>query len=84
VVRTHLPQLVAAAKARLRAGDPAADTIVIDAGQLGAAGDRRKGERRASDRRKAARPAKELPQGERRSGDRRNGDRRQGPKRVKD
>jgi hypothetical protein len=74
-VRKHLPQVVAAAQTSLR-GKAAAATIIIDAGQLSAAGDRRTGERRKSDRRKTGRSAEGLPHGERRSGRRRNGDRR--------
>ena len=72
-VRTHLPQVVAAVRVKLR-GNAGAGTIVIEAGQLGATGDRRSGERRQSDRRKTNSSA--LPHGERRRGQRRNGDRR--------
>jgi hypothetical protein len=80
-VRTHLPQVVAAAKNELRQ-DPTADTVTLDAGQLGGAGERRKGERRKSERRKLSRPVESLPHGERRRGQRRTGDRRQPPKRT--
>lgn len=80
-VRTHLPQVVAAVKNSLRE-DPTADTITLDAGELGGAGERRKGERRKSERRKVARPANSLPHGERRRGQRRTGERRQPPKRT--
>ena len=74
-LRKHLPQVVAAAQTGLR-GNEAALTVVIDAGQLSAAGDRRKGERRTSDRRKTSRAGEGLPHGERRRGQRRNGERR--------
>jgi len=53
-VRTHLAIIVKAAAARLRA-DPVADTIVIDAGQLGGAAPGEMGERRTADRRKGER-----------------------------
>ena len=73
-VRTHLAQIVAAAKTQLQSLDPGADTIVIDAAQ-GArstdkpATDRRRGsDRRQGDRRKVNKPVAR----ERRSG----GDRR--------
>ena len=80
-VRTHLSQLVSAARARLREGDPLRDEIIIDAGHLGGASDRRKTERRKNDRRKLKLPADKLPHGERRRGDRRTGERRRpGPK----
>lgn len=59
-VRTNLGLVVAAAKERLRHADPNADTVEIEAGQLGAHG--------------AAQPS--ARGGERRSGDRRKGDRR--------
>jgi len=78
VVRTNLATVVTAAKQRLREGDPAAQTIVIDAGQLprpdGKATDRRKGDRRKTDRRKVARPLGTKT--ERRRTDRRTGERR--------
>jgi hypothetical protein len=80
-VRTHLPQVVAAAKNELRQ-DPTAETVILDAGQLGGAGERRKGERRKSERRKLSRPVDSLPHGERRRGQRRTGERRQPPKRT--
>ena len=83
-VRTHLPQLVNAVKTRLRDGNPTSDTVVIEAGQLGGVGDRRKGERRRTERRKSGRAAQELPQGERRRTERRKGDRRQSPRRGDD
>lgn len=75
-VRTHLPQLVTAVKTKLRATDPTADMIVIDGGELGGAGDRRKTERR-----KINLPPEKLPHGERRRGDRRRSSRRQSPTR---
>lgn len=80
-VRTHLPQVVAAAQASLR-GNAATTTVVIGSGQLSSDGDRRKGERRSNDRRKSAKPAEGLPHGERRRGQRRNGDRRRSTKRT--
>jgi hypothetical protein len=78
-VRKHLPQVVAAAQASLR-GNASAATVIIDAGQLSAGGDRRKGERRKTDRRKSSRSSDELPHGERRRGQRRNGERRRSTK----
>ena len=58
-VRTHLSLVVGAATARLRA-DPASDTIVIEAGQLGGGAPRAIGERRSSDRRKGERRKQNL------------------------
>jgi hypothetical protein len=78
-VRMHLPQVVAAAQVQLR-GNAGAGTIVIEAGQLGPARDRRSGERRKSERRKSATAAPPPPHGERRRGQRRNGDRRRSGK----
>lgn len=75
-VRTHLPELATAVKAKLKNADPAADTIIIDAGQLGGVGERRKGERRKTDRRKTNLPPESLPHGERRRAQRRGTDRR--------
>jgi hypothetical protein len=80
-VRTHLPQVVAAVRAKLR-GDSAADSVVIDSGQLGPVADRRKGERRKTDRRKSAKSADALPHGERRRSQRRGGERRKSPPRA--
>jgi hypothetical protein len=74
-VRTHLPQLVTAVKSRLRE-DPTANLVILDAGQLGGEGDRRKSERRKSDRRKVGRAGDPLPHGERRRGQRRTSERR--------
>ena len=79
-VRVHLPQVVTAAKSALRASSPAADTITIEAGQLGGVGNRRNVERRKTERRKVTVQAEQLPHGERRRGDRRKSDRRQPPK----
>ena len=71
-VRTHLGQIVAAAKAQLQSIDPASDSIVIGAVQSPAAetsGDRRRGsDRRKGDRRKVNRP---VPRERRSGGDRR-------------
>lgn len=83
-IRTHLSQVVTAAANRLRDTNPAADTILIDAGQLGTnpgapPADRRKSERRKGDRRKPERPG-ERPAVDRRRGDRRKSDRRSPPK----
>jgi hypothetical protein len=79
-VRANLSLVVAAAKARLSATNPATDAVTIDAGQLprntSRGGDRRTGERRKTERRKAAAPAADLPNGERRRGDRRQKQRR--------
>ena len=74
-VRTHLPQVVAAAQASLR-GNAGKTTVVIASGDLSPDGDRRKGERRKTERRKASKPVEVLPHGERRRGQRRNGERR--------
>jgi hypothetical protein len=66
-VRTHLPQVVAAAKERLRNGDPAEETVVIDAGLLGQTGERRTRDRRKGDQHDGVKlPADTLPHGERR------------------
>jgi hypothetical protein len=82
-LRTHLPLVIAAAKAQLSGGDPATESITIHAGHLprpdGRVGDRRKGERRTEDRRKSDRgPDPSRP--ERRRSDRRTGERRRSPK----
>lgn len=59
-VRTHLSLVVAAASAGLRA-DPGAETIVIEAGQLGGHAPARTGERRnGGDRRKGDRRKQNL------------------------
>lgn len=79
-VRTHLPQIVTAARAQLRDGDSTADEVIIAAGHLGGASDRRKNERRNSERRKLKLPSNKLPNGERRRSDRRAGERRRSPK----
>lgn len=78
-VRTHLPLVISAVKARLR-DNPNADSVRIEAGQLSAGPERRKGERRRSDRRKVTKPKEELPLGERRRGERRGSERRRSPK----
>jgi hypothetical protein len=78
-VRGHLPLVVTAVKTQLNNTSPAAEKVVIDAGQLHGSEDRRKGERRKSDRRKIARPTETLPHGERRRSDRRKGQRRRPP-----
>jgi hypothetical protein len=82
-VRTHLSLVLTAAKTQLREGDPAAETIAIEAVQLGGEdgrriGDRRKNERRKTDRRKAKNP--QVPRiGDRRRADRRAAERRKRP-----
>ena len=77
-VRTNLPLVVTAAKARLRELKPGVDTIILDLGHLprpdGRSGDRRQRERRKNERRKSARPKENQP--ERRRNDRRQGERR--------
>jgi hypothetical protein len=78
-IRGQLPQVVSAAKTKLRS-DPLADNVTIDAGELGAVGERRQDERRKDERRKADRPAATLPHGERRKGERRKTGRRKSPK----
>lgn len=75
-VRTHLPLVLAAVKSALREADPAAQSVTLDAGQLGGDGDRRNGDRRKADRRKLVKAKGALPQGERRRVDRRKRDRR--------
>ena len=80
-VRTHLPQVVAAAKDRLKDGEPEADTVIIDAGLLGGAGERRTPDRRTGERRKGIKlPPDKLRHGERRRGERRTSERRRTPK----
>ena len=77
-VRTHLPLIVTAAKARLRDSDPDSAEIVLAAADLprrdGETGERRKNERRTAERRKMNIPRRDQP--ERRRGDRRQGQRR--------
>jgi hypothetical protein len=82
-VRTHLPEVVAAAKASLREGSPSADTVVVERAHLvkpGGVGERRSGDRRKGDRRKTVTPAETLPHGERRRAERRKTERRGRPK----
>ena len=74
-VRTHLAQIVAAAKTRLLSMDPDTDSIVIDAAPAAApdskaaSGDRRRsGDRRKEERRKIN---KTVPRERRSGGDRR-------------
>ncbi|HEX5259390.1 MAG TPA: hypothetical protein VFW35_11510 [Sphingomicrobium sp.] len=74
-VRGHLPQVVSAVKAKLRS-NPSAESIIVDSGELGGVGERRKVERRKTERRKVSRPAGSLPDGERRRSERRKNQRR--------
>jgi hypothetical protein len=74
-VRTHLAQIVAAAKTQLQSMDPDTDSIVIDAAEAPATTDakpaadrRRGGDRRKDDRRKVTTP---VPRERRSGGDRR-------------
>jgi hypothetical protein len=79
-VRTHLPLVVTSVKSKLRLIDPNAESVTIEAGQLGReAGDRRRSERRRTDRRKSSKPKEDLPHGERRSTERRRSERRRPP-----
>jgi hypothetical protein len=80
-VRTHLPLLVKSVKERLRGAGASADTVVIDAGQLGGVAEVRVSERRKGERRKLKTPPDKLPHGERRRTQRRRTDRRQAPAR---
>jgi hypothetical protein len=79
-VRAHLPLILTAARARLQETNPAADTVMIDVGQLprpdSRSGDRRKTERRKVERRKAERARPDQI-------DRRRRARRQGERRAK-
>ena len=82
-VRTHLREVVAAAKASLRDASPSADSVVVERAHLikpGGAGERRRGDRRKGDRRKTVTPAEALPHGERRRAERRKTQRRGRPK----
>jgi hypothetical protein len=80
-VRKNLSLILAAAKDNLRDGNPLADAVAIDVGQLasgsGKGADRRRTERRTKDRRNTAKPL--AGQTERRRGDRRKGERRTRP-----
>ena len=81
-VRTHLPLVVSAVRAKLRSTGSEADSVTIEAGELGGGAgtaDRRTGERRRGERRKTVKPKELLPEGERRRGDRRKTDRRKRP-----
>ena len=71
-VRTHLPLIVTAVKARLREANRDLDAVTLDVAHLGVRG----AERRKGDRRKVKLPKESLPHGERRKSDRRKGDRR--------
>src|SRR5438270_7390597 len=62
-VRTHLPQVVRAAKLKLRDGNAAADAVMLDANELGDSRDRRTRDRRRS---KLTQNADKLRHGERR------------------
>ena len=81
-VRTNLPLVIAAAKARLN-DDPDADALTLDAGQLprpdGRQGERRQQDRRKGERRKIDRPP-DPSRPDRRRGDRRAGERRRSAK----
>ena len=81
-VRTNLPLVIAAAKARLN-DDPDADALTLDAGQLprpdGRQGERRQQDRRKGERRKIDRPP-DPSRPDRRRGDRRSGERRRSAK----
>jgi hypothetical protein len=80
-VRTHLPEIVTGVKERLRNGNAAAETIIIDSGQIAAGADARSGDRRKGERRNAVESAAALPNGERRRSERRkSGRRRPGPR----
>jgi hypothetical protein len=80
-VRTHLPLVVTAAKARLVDTNPDAEIVIVEGGQLprrdGQSGDRRKSDRRKTERRKVTVPKGDRP--ERRRSDRRQGQRRSQP-----
>ena len=85
-VRTHLPLIISAAKARLAEAGADADALRIDVGQLPRS-DGRSGDRRLRDRRKTERRKTKVPrpgQLERRKSDRRQGDRRSKPPKPKD
>ncbi len=84
-VRTHLPLIISAAKARLAETGADVEALTIDVGQL-PRGDGRSGERRLRDRRKVDRRQLKVPrpgQPERRKNDRRQGDRRTRPPKPK-
>jgi hypothetical protein len=74
-VRTHLPQVVRAAKLKLRDSNATADAVMLDANELGDSRDRRTRDRRRSNRLKPAQATDKLRHGERRRGDRRKTDR---------
>jgi hypothetical protein len=80
-VKNNLSLVLSAAKARLRHGDPTANIVMIEAGNLarpdGKATDRRKNDRRKNDRRKSSQPLGAHP--DRRRTARRHGDRRTRP-----
>jgi hypothetical protein len=80
-VRTHLPVVVAAAKARLGELKPGVESVMLESGHLprpdGRSGDRRRAARRKADRRKAGNAVAKQP--ERRRGDRRKSERRARP-----
>ncbi len=71
-VRTHLPLIVTAVKARLRQENRDLEAVTLDAADLGVRG----AERRKGERRKVRLPKESLPHGERRKTDRRKGNRR--------
>jgi len=58
-VRKHLSIVLTAAKMQLRDMNPAAESVVIDSGQLGSTGRARVGDRRTAERRKTERRTRE-------------------------
>ena len=82
-VRKHLSIVLTAAKMRLRDMNPAAESVSIEAGQLGSTGRGRVGDRRTTERRKTERrnpKGSEPPRvGDRRSTERRTRERRKTP-----
>jgi hypothetical protein len=78
-VRTHLPQVVRAAKLKLRDENATADAVTLDAKDLGDSRDRRTRDRRRSNRLKPTQNADKLRHGERRRSDRRKTDRSVSP-----
>jgi hypothetical protein len=79
-IRTNLSHVLSAVKTKLAKTDLGAESVVIEAGELGGR-DRRKGDRRKGERRKAKQP---ISHPERRRGDRRAGQRRTRSPRQKD
>lgn len=84
-VRSNLPLIMNAVRARLQETGADSDAVLIEEGQFGgarASAPRAGGDRRTTERRKGADRRKPEPPGPRKEGDRRHGDRRKTNRRA--